>query len=162
MVCALFFWLQCLYLSIGILRVKMMCIYPFGLLRSCLILSHNWRVILNEILCFTPCNYGIMYDLWRMNTCIFRNNLLFLSFTFTPVLARHYSGRQHKPRAKFLTLCWLATNSLRSQLFELPPHLFRSGVGPLQAGGSKVQGHLWLYSKLEVSVGYIRPCLKTK
>lgn len=49
---------------------------------------------MNEIVHFTPCNYGIMYDLWKMNTCKFRNVLLPLSFIFTLVLGRHCSREE--------------------------------------------------------------------
>lgn len=100
----------------------MLCICPFWLLRSCLILitgGSSWMkyfVSLHVIMasCMT-------YGEWTHVNQEF-------SFTsepiFTPVLTRHYSGRQHKPRTKSLILCWVATNSLSgvNSLSSLPTH----------------------------------------
>ena len=40
-------------------------------------------------------------------------------------------------------------------------HICHPSTWEMEAGGSGVQGHPWLHSEFEASLGYMRPCLKT-
>lgn len=41
-------------------------------------------------------------------------------------------------------------------------HAHNPSIGEVEVGRSEVKGHLWLRSKFEPSLDYMRSCLKTK
>lgn len=47
----------------------------------------------------------------------------------------------------------------KSEKLDLVVHACHPSHQEAEAGGSRVQGHPWLHSKLEGSLGYSRPCI---
>lgn len=39
-------------------------------------------------------------------------------------------------------------------------HTYNPSIWEVYAGGSEIQGHLWLHSEFEASPGYMKSCIK--